>query len=379
MRRYVERLPNVRIRSQIVVRALTTRLEPTGALTVSGVRGEDPKGPTELTADIVIDSTGKTGSLIDGLVERGVALGEESEAAGILYFTRHYRLRPGQREPERDADAPATGDLDYLKFGLFPGDSGCFSITLSVPEIEHEMRMAIVHPDVWDHAVAAIPGLRPWTDPDRSAPTSKVFGMGNLQSRWRDFGHERGAGPLNFFAVGDTAIRTNPLYGRGCSFAAAQAYILKAVLAQELAPAERALAYARQLRLELHPYYEAMRKQDRQAVRRAEHQLTPSYKPRLKSRMMKRFLADAVTPAIRHDVELLREAMRSFHMLEHPEAWLKRPANLIKVLAYWARGKRRNAGAYPANPGPTRAEMMSALGLSAQADIDRLAQARAAA
>ena len=32
----------------------------------------------------------------------------------------------------------------------------------------------------------ALPGLRPWTDPERSEPTSKVFGMGDLICRWRD-------------------------------------------------------------------------------------------------------------------------------------------------------------------------------------------------
>jgi hypothetical protein len=66
-------------------------------------------------------------------------------------------------------------------------------------------------------------------------------------------------------------------------------------------------------------------------------------------------------------------------MLEHPEAWLKKPANMMRVMKYWARGKKRNARAYPPKAGPERAEMMQALGLDHQADIALAAQAKAAA
>nr|QQZ48780.1 hypothetical protein JKL49_15390 [Phenylobacterium glaciei] len=68
-------------------------------------------------------------------------------------------------------------------------------------------------------------------------------------------------------------------------------------------------------------------------------------------------------------------ALRGFHMLEHPSAWLKRPANFLRVLGYWARGKTANAAAYPPKLGPERHEMLTALGLSPQLDIDRLAAA----
>jgi hypothetical protein len=66
-------------------------------------------------------------------------------------------------------------------------------------------------------------------------------------------------------------------------------------------------------------------------------------------------------------------------MLEHPEAWLRRPRNLAGVLYYWARGKRRNAAAYPPKPGPEREELMQALQLDPQADIDRMASEMAQA
>ncbi|MDO8378186.1 MAG: hypothetical protein Q7T09_04265, partial [Phenylobacterium sp.] len=103
--------------------------------------------------------------------------------------------------------------------------------------------------------------------------------------------------------------------------------------------------------------------------------LTPGYRPRLKARLMKRFLEDGVAVAVRSDIGLLRQALRGFHMLEDPSAWLKRPANLLRVMGYWARGKKANAAAYPPKLGPGRQEMMRTLGLSPELDIERLKEA----
>ncbi|MCX8499468.1 MAG: FAD-dependent oxidoreductase, partial [Caulobacteraceae bacterium] len=185
IRRYVERLPNITIKSYLFVRGLISETNADGIVTVTGLRGEDETGPVEMLAEMVIDASGKNGSAIDQLMAANAPIAETSESAGILYFTRHYRLHPGQVEPSRDDNPPATGDLGYLKFGVFPADNSCFSITLCTPEIEYEMRKAIVHPETWDGIVANIPGLKVWTDTALSEPVSKVFGMGNLHSRWR--------------------------------------------------------------------------------------------------------------------------------------------------------------------------------------------------
>ena len=81
--------------------------------------------------------------------------------------------------------------------------------------------------------------------------------------------------------------------------------------------------------------------------------------------------------ATRLDTDLLRESMRGFHMLEHPDAWIRRPKNFAKILRYWARGKQRNRAAYPPKAGPDRETMLRALGLSHEADIAILAERRA--
>ncbi|THD65063.1 FAD-dependent oxidoreductase [Phenylobacterium sp.] len=376
LRRYVERQPNITVRSGVFAKGLM--LTPGAVPVVAGVRIETDGAVEELAADIVVDAAGRTSDSVEQLRAAGAGVPEETEDCGILYFTRHYRLRPGQAEPER-GKAPATGDLEYLKFGVFPGDNGCFSITLCVPQVEEELRKKVVDPAVFDAACGQLPGLTAWIEPARSEPISRVFGMGDLSSRWRDFAPNGRAAALGFFAVGDSLVRSNPLYGRGCSFAAVEAHLLRDALQMFADPAARLEAYQRRVGSELRTFYDTMRDADRSAIRRARQALTPGYQPSLRSRMRTAFLEDAVAIAVRSDVELFRAALRGFHMLEDPQAWLKRPKNIAKVLGYWARGRQRNAEAYRPKAGPDREEMLNGLGLSPDLDVQRLAQADAGA
>ncbi|MBW8814658.1 MAG: FAD-dependent oxidoreductase [Caulobacterales bacterium] len=366
MRRYAEGLPGVTIRPETFVTALV--IQPGAPPRVTGVRLEDG---TELAADIVVDAAGRNSQAAEQLAAAGATIPETSEPCGVIYFTRHYRLLPGASEPPR-SKAGATGDLGYLKFGVFPGDSGCFSVTLCAPEVEIEMRKAIVDPQVFDAMCRQLPGVAPWIAPDRAQPTSRVYGMGQLESRWRDYAPGGRATVLGFFPVGDGVVRTNPLYGRGCSFAAVSAHALRDALAAEPNPALRLTLYRNALERELRPYYEVMRKADRSAIRRARAALLPPAAPSLRSRVAKSFLEDGVAIAMREDVDLLRAFLRGFHMLEDPRAWLRRPSNLAKIARAWARGKARNAPLYPVKVGPDRIPMLEAVGISAEADAERM-------
>jgi 2-polyprenyl-6-methoxyphenol hydroxylase-like FAD-dependent oxidoreductase len=372
IRRYVERQPNIEIRSGVFVRALA--IEPGPMPRVTGVVVDTDKGQRALKADIVVDAAGRTSQAREQLEAAGAHIPEEAEPCGIVYFTRHYRLNDGVSEPPRTKVAP-SGDLEYLKFGVFPGDNGCFSITLCTPEIEEELRKAIVDPATFDAACALLPGLAPWVDPKTATPISRVFGMGDLHSRWRDFAPGGVAAVTGYFAVGDALVRSNPLYGRGCSFAAVGADLLRDALEASPHPAARAVDYQRRIARELRPYYEAMRNGDRSGIRRARRALTPGYKPSLRGRLAKSFAEDGVAIAIRSDLALFRAAMKGFHMLEDPRLWLRKPGNLIKVLAYWSRGKTANAAAYRPPAGPERTEMLTGLGIAPELDIRRLAEA----
>ncbi|MGC6500969.1 MAG: NAD(P)/FAD-dependent oxidoreductase [Henriciella sp.] len=375
MRRYVETLENVTLRPGFLVRELLIEPGLDGVPEVQGVAGEEQGEMVALRADLVVDGSGKSGFTLTQLKAAGAKIEEESETAGILYFTRHYRLLPGQEEPSRSENPPASGDLGYLKFGVFPGDNGCFSITIAVPEIECELRKAIVNPDVFHAITLQLPGLKPWTNAQRSQPTGKVYGMGNLVSRWRHLLHKGRPVVRRYFPLGDTLVRTNPLYGRGCSFAAVSAEMLRETLDHTQDTDQQQRIYYKHLWRELRPYYDNQRAQDRTAIKRARRALTPGRRKSRRAKIMQSFFEDGVQVALRSDIDLLRQAMRGFHMLEHPNKWLGKPANFARVLYYWGRGKKRNAAAYPPRAGPKRGEMMQAIAIDAQADIRRLATA----
>ncbi|CAN1563768.1 UbiH 2-polyprenyl-6-methoxyphenol hydroxylase and related FAD-dependent oxidoreductases [Caulobacteraceae bacterium] len=371
IRRYVERMPGVTIHSNVNVTGLLGDLDADGRFLVEGLRIRDGEVEREERANIVIDGAGRLSQSFDWLAEAGVTWDEESEDAGILYYTRHWRLLPDQTPPER-GPVPGAGDMGFIKYGVFPADNGCFSITLSVPEIEETLRQAVMRPEIFDHICQLLPGVAPWIAADRSEPVSKVYGMGDLKSRWRSTVKDGKPIALNLFFAGDGLARTNPLYGRGCSFAAIAAYMIRDALAVSPDPAARALAYQAAVDDGLRPYFRAMRDQDRQAIRRARNTLDPTYRPRLKAKLMKSFAEDAITPAIRSDPALLRAFMRGFHMLEPSTAWLKRPATLGSVLGTWITPRALKQKYYPPKLGPDRAEMFAALELPATADAQRL-------
>lgn len=357
MRRYAATLPGVRFRADTAIRGVLRD----GAM-VTGLKVQHGDGVEALDADSVIDATGRSTQFPEWLeLEDTIA---DTSPAGILYFTRHYRLKDGKDEPTRDGPSGA-GDLGYLKFGVFAADNRHFSITLAVPEIETELRTAILHPDTFDAICRMIPGTARWADAARAEPASKVFGMGNLQNVWRTLAPKGAPRVLNFYPVGDAALRTNPLYGRGCSTGAIQAHLLAEIFQSIADPAQRLIALENRTRRELRPFYDVMARQDSQAIRRARNERIPGYRPRLKGRIIKSFLEDAVGPASRSDIHVLRALMRAFHMLEHPTAWTRRASIMARVLKVWLTPRALKRRAYLPPPGPSRADMLRALAMPA--------------
>ncbi len=363
MRRHVARLPGLTFLTSTAIRGLLAHRED-GVLAVDGLEIEREGTRSELRADVTIDASGRNTSFPDRLRAEGVDVREEQSPAGILYFTRHYRLRNGEDEPAREGP-PGAGDLGYIKYGVFAADNRHFSITLAVPEIETELRLAIVKPQNFDAICARIPGCARWTDVQRAEPIGPVYAMGNLVSLWRSCVHDDVPEVLNFFAIGDAAVRTNPLYGRGCSAGVVHAHILRDALNATRDPHERARIVERETRKALRPYYDAMVKQDLQSIRRAGHDRDPQYRPRLKARIMKSFVDDAIVPATRGDIDVLRASSRAFHMIDDPVAWLKRPPILARILLRWAMPAKRKQAAqlYPPLLGPSRSDMLAHIGI----------------
>ncbi len=124
-----------------------------GRIVVEGLKVERDGAIEQMRADVVVDATGRNTLFPEWLRGDGVTVREESSPCGILYYTRHYKLRDGQDEPPRDPKAAAGGaDLGYIKFGVFIADNRHFSVTLAVPEIESQLRTAVMKPEIFDAA-----------------------------------------------------------------------------------------------------------------------------------------------------------------------------------------------------------------------------------
>lgn len=366
IRQYVGALPGIRIVNPCKVTDLITDSEG-GRLQVKGlmIQREHEGEVTPFQADVVIDASGRRTRFPRWFAQRGCTIPEEKHDAELVYYTRHYRLKEGRSEPAR-SDRSGAGDLGYLKFGVFPGDNGHFAIILCVPTPETAIRKAVRSGDLFDRICLSIPGLEPWLADGRAEATTDPFGIGDINAVWRNFVRDGQPLAVNFFAIGDAAVRTNPLYGRGCSTGLLHASILTDVLAETSDPVERALAFHQRTVSELRPIYDASLGEDRRGIKRATASMAGGLlePPRTLRRWFALAFGDALSAASREQAHVLRGALRSFHLLEKPGEFLNDWRIRRTVLRYMLRGRKRNA-TMRLQPGPERVELHELLGLQA--------------
>jgi 2-polyprenyl-6-methoxyphenol hydroxylase-like FAD-dependent oxidoreductase len=318
----------------------------------------------QIPAELVVDASGRRSPLGEWLTRIGAEpLRVVSETTGIFYGSRFYRLRDGVERPQGDGTIGA--DLGYMKYGIFPGDAGVFSVTLAASPDDTPL-CALLKAGPFDAAAAILPATRAWVDPGVSEPISPVYGMADLRNT-RCFPVEAGEPlALGIVPVGDAWIHTNPLYGRGCTLAWIGAELLVDALHRH---PDDPTAFARELDAgvtrEIVPWYEAALRQDRDAIEvAAAHRegIDPlafqgedgSVEPKA---WMRALLRDGFFPALSEDIRLLRAFMRTFNLLNTPDDMMTRPEVMQTVLARFAsRGERE-----PRVQGPERGAMVRRL------------------
>lgn len=318
---------------------------------ITGVTYELDGGEQHIDADLVIDASGRHSKAPEWLAALGVTrLPETLEQSGVVYYTRFYRFRPGAEAPPQSRH-PAAADYTWIKYAIFPADDRTFSITFAVPLAVPRLKV-LSRVAAFEAMTRSLPALVPWVDPTVSEPIGDpehpVQAMGGLINRVRRFVVDGEPVARGFFALGDAAYCTNPLYGRGCAQAFLHADLLGLALDAhpgDLAAAARALDV--RARAEIEPFYKASVLADRDAVRKAEGR-----RPRrLAGRLRTRFIEDGLIVATRCDPVVFRAFVRMFNMLETPEVAFGRREVVWRALKVWLRGKRRNQiYAIPAPP-----------------------------
>ncbi|TDI59453.1 MAG: FAD-dependent monooxygenase [Alphaproteobacteria bacterium] len=363
LRAYTERQGNITIKSGQTVTGLIGEGTP---VNVTGLQ----LGDEEVSFDIVVDCSGRTTKFPGWLRYRGAVIEVEDDDAEIVYFTRHYKVKPGQVEPAPGGKERGAGDLGYLKYGVFPGENGHFAIILCVPTPEVALRKAVNDPVQFDAICHAIPGTRDWVDPDLAEPTTDSFGFGDIRAVWRHYVNgedvegwdSRVPVATNFFAIGDAAVRTNPLYGRGCSTGMLHAHILADILEEEADPIQRALILDQRTEDQLRPIFKASLDEDRAGIKRSAALMNGEdlARPHSLKAWFAMSFGDAMAGAALSEIHVIRGFMRTFHLLEKPGDFLKDKRIRNTILRYMLRGRSRNASARIVN-GPDRAGMLAVI------------------
>jgi 2-polyprenyl-6-methoxyphenol hydroxylase-like FAD-dependent oxidoreductase len=337
LRRCVLAERGVELRHGVAAAAL--RCEPGPIPRVTGV--------DNVEADLVIDARGPRSSSDDWLAAIGVApVAEQLHESGIVYFSRFYRLN-GDAPPANVG--PVAADIGYLKFAIFLGDNDTFSITYAIEHDDDELRRKLLEPEPFERVASALTVVEPWREPGVAEPITGVHVMAGLRNRYRPFVDTWGD-PLvrGFVPVGDAAVCTNPLYGRGCSLAFVHAFGLAEALHEHGDDFER--SFARFTESEMVPWFRSAVFQDAHAHATDE--------PSDERAFMQSVMRDGLLPALRTSPAVFRAFLRWFNLLATPDALISDPEVVADVLAAY---QDRDNHPEPETLGPDRAELIERL------------------
>ncbi|MEQ8860372.1 MAG: FAD-dependent oxidoreductase [Pseudomonadales bacterium] len=318
VRDYVADQTGIRIHSGVRVNGLDIVGEGS-PVTVRGVRRD---GAEAIEADAVIDAAGRFSRLVGDLEHRGIIFDRDQRDSGLCYLTRHYQLLDGQAFPP--SFGLPGGTFDDFVVGALPADNGAFTVTFQVYRDDAEVMRALKDPEHFQAMCLAVGALAPWVDPARARPTGAVHGFGHMDSFWQRSVVDGEPRILGLFGVGDSVLRSNPKFGRGCTWSTLAAHELARLLASELTPGARIRAYEQYLEATFRADWQTMRRLDR-STEAAFEIATGRRVPRLAERLglaMDHWVSEALLT----EPGLFREVWAGYHGLQSMTAWMRRPS-----------------------------------------------------
>ncbi|WP_158842322.1 NAD(P)/FAD-dependent oxidoreductase [Saccharothrix deserti] len=338
-----EQTAGVTLRRGVRVIGLLTEAGTAGQPHVTGVR----TGDGELAADLVVDASGRNSQVTAMLAAIGAEPHEQRAEVGFRYYTRFFRSADGvlpRRLPWPNQHH------DSLTVLTAPGDSGTWSVTLATSGRDQELR-GLGHNDAWQRALALYPAAAHWGDGE---PITNVTAMGGTESRYRSFVVDGRPVATGIVALGDAWATINPQFGTGMTMGFRHAALLRNTLRMVGVedPVEFAVRFHAATEHNLSPVWTSFAAWDGHrfaeidAEMRGEVYTTddPAWN-----------LQIALDTARRHAPDVLRALADVACMLTTTEEALAKPGPLEKILELGAGAPR-----YP-DPGPTRAELLSAL------------------
>lgn len=288
-------------------------------------------------ADLVVDASGRGSRLAAQLEGEGVCFEVEQHDCNLLYFTRWYELLEGR-------DYPSASGLPGLQYGDFvvgalPADNGAFTVTFQVQKDDVDMIRVVRSPETFQALCEELPAMAAWTSLETARATSGVHGFGSMDGFWQQAAPAGVAHVHGLYFLGDTALRTNPRFGRGCTWAILGAHALCESLESTRDPSGRLVAYEHRLRQLFRTDWEDLRGFDH-AARRAFEVETGRRSARWRDRVARAF-GERVSEAMIVDPAFFRRIWTGYHGFGDVNAWTRSPAVWLR-LARFVLGRRRH-------------------------------------
>lgn len=341
------RTPGLTVRRGVTVTALVPGAERLpGRPHVSGVVTH--QGET-LPADLVVDAAGRNSAMTKLLGALGGPRPHEERAeAGFLFYGRHFRARDGVLPGPLDWQGFQHPTLAVLPV---PGDGDTWGIYFAVSPRDNAMR-ALKEPEVWDRAIALFPAVAHWSAGER---ITDVMVMAGTESRRRSLVVDGMPVATGVISIGDAWATTNPIFGMGTAMGLVHAQLLRDATRDVSLddPEKLAQRFDEDTDSALLPYYRLLQGWDAHRLAEIDAEMRGE---RYTGGDETWAVATALDAAKLTDPELLRALADLGSVLATPDEVLGRPGLVEKIVA-----AGRAVPRFP-TPGPTRAELLAALG-----------------
>jgi 2-polyprenyl-6-methoxyphenol hydroxylase-like FAD-dependent oxidoreductase len=335
--------PGVTIRRGVGVVGVLSSPGPDGVVHVTGVRTDAGE---ELTADLVVDASGRRSSMPQWLRDAGSPGPDEMlEDCGFVYYGRHFRSADGSIPPAIGGLLQPYGSISVL---TLPADGGTWGVGVITSSKDAALR-GLKDIESWEKVVSAYPFVAHWIDAE---PITDVKIMAKIEDRQRTYVVDGTPVATGVIPLADAWACTNPSLGRGISMGIVHAATLRALLREDPLgdPRHLALRWDELTRERVEPLFADTLSFDRHRL--AEVQAAIEGRP-YETEDPAWLLTNALATSVMKDPDLLRGFIEVAMLLERG----------VDVLSRSGLAERAIALADPTPlPGPDRDELLSLVG-----------------
>jgi 2-polyprenyl-6-methoxyphenol hydroxylase-like FAD-dependent oxidoreductase len=291
------------------------------------VAGVELVSGKSLTADLVVDATGRRSGTSEWLSAAGARpLPSVSSECGLLYYSRHYRIRDGESMPPyASLLGGPRGDLGYLAFATFLGDNRTFCLCVMAPPWDRAFRK-LREPAAFHRVAVRLPGLAPWLA--ASNPLSGVLPMGQLRNKLHDVVDDDGPLLTGLIPIGDARCHTNPTFAFGASLSLWHAARLAHLADRAIDDTSLVTSFESEVGADMSARFDAVSAEDRDRARWWSGDPIDITDPAVSVPLFLRFV---VYPAASRDPDLLRAVARRIDALDPVDRLAAQPELLHRA------------------------------------------------